>query len=152
MTTTVVVNQKNETGVAAKARRGRGEDCRVLMFGTLLKPHAAPSESCFPTPNEDEADRNGYSQILAVIAHPNGIHGVYSYRELFSFDKFRGIGSGRKFAPAAMFAGAERARSTQSAARIGARAGCEFDKRSVLPLRVSSCPTVIATEIKKADA
>ena len=39
-----------------------------------------------------------------LIANASGIFGVYSYREVFEFDRFWGIGSGRSFALGAMYA------------------------------------------------
>lgn len=61
---------------------------------------------------------------------------MYSYREVFSFDKFWGIGSGRSFALGAMYAAYERTPSAKKIAEIGVKAGAEFDKSSALPVRV----------------
>ena len=64
-----------------------------------------------------------------------GIFGVYSYREVFEFDRFWAIGSGRTYALGAMFTAYDKARSARELAEAGVRAGCEFDKNSALPLK-----------------
>jgi ATP-dependent protease HslVU (ClpYQ) peptidase subunit len=141
--------------VLADALRGLGEDCRLhgrmQVFSTFQKLHAVLKEKYFLNPKEDDADPYESSQITAVIANPTGIYGVYSYREVFSFDKFWGIGSGRNFALGAMFASFDRARSARSVAEIGVRAGCEFDKSSALPMRVFSFPMVDSSENQEAQ-
>jgi ATP-dependent protease HslVU (ClpYQ) peptidase subunit len=128
--------------VLADALRGMGEECRLNgrleVFGTIQKLHAVLKEKYFLNTKEDDADPYESSQITAVIANRSGIYGVYSYREVFSFDKFWGIGSGRNFALGAMYAAYDRAGSARKVAEIGVRAGCEFDKSSALPVRVFS--------------
>ena len=61
--------------------------------------------------------------------------GVYSYREVFEFDRFWAIGSGRAFALGAMFAHWDKARTARDLVEAGVRAGCEFDKNSAGPIK-----------------
>lgn len=126
--------------VVAEALRGLGEECnlggRMAVFSTFQRLHAVLKEKYFLNPKEDDSDPYESSQITAVIANPTGIYGVYSYREVFSFEKFWGIGSGRNFALGAMYAAYDRTASARRIAEIGVRAGCEFDKSSALPVRV----------------
>jgi ATP-dependent HslUV protease, peptidase subunit HslV len=75
-----------------------------------------------------------------LIANPQGIFGIYSYREVFSFDRFWGIGSGRNFALGAMYAAYDRAESASEVAEIGVHAGAEFDKSTSGPFRIYSFP------------
>jgi ATP-dependent HslUV protease, peptidase subunit HslV len=97
--------------VLAEALRGLGDDCklgsRLQVFSTFQRLHAVLKERYFLNPKEDDSDPYESSQITAVIANPSGIYGVYSYREVFSFDKFWGIGSGRNFALGAMYSAYE---------------------------------------------
>jgi ATP-dependent protease HslVU (ClpYQ) peptidase subunit len=65
-----------------------------------------------------------------VIANASGIFGLYSYREVFEFKEFWGIGSGRGFALGAMHAVWDKARSAREVALAGVHAGCEFDRNS----------------------
>ena len=70
-----------------------------------------------------------------LIANASGIYGVYSYREVFEFDRFWAIGSGRTYALGAMFAAWDGTRSARAIAELGVRAGCEFDKNSDGPVK-----------------
>lgn len=128
--------------VVADALRAMLDDCRLNsrmeVFGTFQKLHQLLKDKYFLNTKEDDADPYESSQITAVIANPTGIYGVYSYREVFSFDRFWGIGSGRNFALGAMYAAYERGGSARRIAEIGVKAGCEFDKSSALPARVFS--------------
>ena len=130
--------------VLAEALRGLGDDCklmsRIQVFSTFQRLHAVLKERYFLNPKEDESDPYESSQITAVIANASGIYGVYSYREVFSFDKFWGIGSGRNFALGAMYSAYDTATSALQVAEIGVRAGCEFDKSSALPVRAFGVP------------
>jgi ATP-dependent protease HslVU (ClpYQ) peptidase subunit len=134
--------------VLGDALRGLGEDCklgsRMEIFATFQKLHAVLKEKYFLNPKEDDSDPYESSQITAVIANATGIYGVYSYREVFSFEKFWGIGSGRNFALGAMYAAYDRGRSARQIAEVGVKAGCEFDKSSALPIRVFSFPMSVA--------
>jgi ATP-dependent HslUV protease subunit HslV len=71
-----------------------------------------------------------------LIANPTGIYGLYSYREVFEFKEFWGIGSGRSFALGAMHAVYARAKTAREIAEAGLAAGCEFDRNSAAPAEV----------------
>ena len=72
--------------------------------------------------------------MTVMIANPTGIYAVYSMREVFEFERFWAIGSGRDFAVGAMWATYPRARSAEAVARAGIEAGAEFDTGSSLPM------------------
>lgn len=107
---------------------------RAEVFETFRQLHPVLKEQCYLNPKEDEDDPYESSQITALIANSTGIYGVYSYREVFDYDRFWGIGSGRNFALGAMFASYERARSAAEVARIGVEAGAEFDTATAGPI------------------
>ena len=139
--------------VLTEALRGLGDDCRLRdraqVFATFQKLHHVLKEKYFLNTKEDEADPYEPSQITAVIANPTGIYGVYSYREVFCFERFWGIGSGRNFALGAMHAVYDHPGSAAGVAEIGVRAGAEFDKSSSLPVRLftlqmGAAPGVVA--------
>ena len=106
------------------------------VFETFLRAHAILKERFFLNPKEEEDDPYESSQITALIANPSGIFGVYSYREVFSFERFWAIGSGRSFALGAMFTAYGAQKSAKAIAMTGVRAGIEFDKSSGGPIRV----------------
>ena len=90
----------------------------------------------FLNTKEEESDPYESSQFTVLVANATGAYGVYSYREVFEFDRFWAIGSGRSFALGAMYAHFDRARTAREVAELGVRAGCEFDKNSAAPVRV----------------
>jgi ATP-dependent HslUV protease, peptidase subunit HslV len=106
---------------------------RDQVFDTFLKLHPKLKENFFLNTKEEDSDPYESSQFTALIANHAGIFGVYSYREVFEFDRFWGIGTGRAFALGAMYAGYDRAKTAREVAELGVRAGCEFDKNSSAP-------------------
>jgi ATP-dependent HslUV protease subunit HslV len=116
------------------------EELRLLsrdeVFDTFLRLHPKLKDNFFLNTKEEDSDPYESSQFTALICNPGGIFGVYSYREVFEFDRFWGIGTGRAFALGAMYGAYDKARSAKEIAEIGVRAGCEFDKNSSGPVRV----------------
>ena len=111
---------------------------RDQVFETFLKLHPKLKENFFLNSKEEDADPYESSQFTALIANASGIYGVYSYREVFEFDRFWAIGSGRAFALGAMQASFARAKTARELAEIGVRAGCEFDKNSAGPVKTQT--------------
>ena len=117
---------------------------RDEVFETFLKLHPKLKENFFLNTKEEDADPYESSQFTALIANPAGIFGVYSYREVFEFDRFWGIGTGRGFALGAMYAGYDKAKSALELAELGVRAGCEFDKNSSGPINAHTIKLKVA--------
>ena len=107
---------------------------RDQVFDTFLKLHPKLKENYFLNTKEEDADPYESSQFTALIANLSGIYGVYSYREVFEFDRFWGIGTGRAFALGAIYASYDKLKSARELAELGVRAGCEFDKNSSAPV------------------
>lgn len=110
---------------------------REEIFDSYLKLHPLLKERYFLNPNEkdDEQDYES-SQINALIANPYGIFGMYAWREVYEYDLFWAIGTGRDYALGAMYAVYDRLAAAEEIARIGVAAGCEFDGASSLPATV----------------
>jgi ATP-dependent HslUV protease subunit HslV len=51
-------------------------------------------DSVFMQTKEDDNDPYESSQFTMLMANASGIYGLYSYREVFEFKEFWGIGSG----------------------------------------------------------
>lgn len=111
---------------------------RDEVFDTFLKIHPKLKEVFYLNTKEEDADPYESSQLTALIANGSGIYGVYSYREVFEFDRFWAIGSGRAFALGAMYTAFGRAKTARELAEIGVKAGCEFDKNSDGPVKVQT--------------
>jgi len=121
--------------LGALPRQEQRLNSRDEVFETFLKLHPKLKEQFFLNTKEEESDPYESSQFTVLIANAAGIFGVYSYREVFEFDRFWSIGSGRSFALGAMYAQFERSRTARELAELGVRAGCEFDKNSAGPVR-----------------
>ena len=115
------------------------------VFDTFTKLHPYLKENFFLQTKEEETDPYESSQFSVVIANATGIYGLYSYREVFEFKEFWGIGSGRSFALGAMHAIYAKARTAREIAQAGIVAGCEFDRNSAMPADVF---TIKMKEIK----
>ncbi|MDB5868019.1 MAG: transporter [Polaromonas sp.] len=100
------------------------------VFETFIKLHPMLKENFFLQTKEDDSDPYESSQFTVLIANATGIYGLYSYREVFEFKEFWGVGSGRSFALGAMHACWSKAKTARDVAMAGLNAGCEFDKNS----------------------
>ncbi|GIK24891.1 MAG: hypothetical protein BroJett006_11370 [Betaproteobacteria bacterium] len=107
---------------------------RMEVYETFRRLHPVLKEQGYLNPKEDEDDPYESSQITALIVNSSGIYGVYSYREVFDYDRFWGIGSGRNFALGAMFAAYDRCKTAADVAKIGVMAGAEFDTATQGPI------------------
>ena len=111
-------------------------DSKDGVFDTFTKLHPYLKDNFFLQTKEEDIDPYESSQFSVMIANASGIYGLYSYREVFEFKEFWGIGSGRSFALGAMHACWYKARTAKEVAQAGIEAGCEFDKNSALPVEV----------------
>ena len=107
---------------------------RAEVFETFRQIHPILKEHAYLNPKEEEDDPYESSQITALIANSSGIYGVYSYREVFDYDRFWAVGSGRNFALGAMYAVYDRLKTAREIAQVGVEAGIEFDTASSGPL------------------
>ena len=128
--------------VMRKLLTGMGDECKLRtreeVFETFSRIHQILKDNYFLNTKEDDDDPYESSQITTLVANPYGIFGTYSYREVFCFDRFWGIGSGRNFALGAMYAAYEGAATAHEIAEIGVKAGAEFDKSSAGPFQIYS--------------
>jgi ATP-dependent HslUV protease, peptidase subunit HslV len=106
------------------------------VYDTFLKLHPILKDTFFLQTKEEDADPYESMQFSVLIANSAGIFGLYSYREVFEFKEFWGIGSGRGFALGAMNAVFVKSKSAREVALAGVAAGCEFDKNSAGPINV----------------
>ena len=109
---------------------------RDQLFETFLLLHPRLKDRFFLNTKEHDSDPYESSQFSIVVANAHGIFGVESYREVFEFERFWAVGSGRRFALGAMYAVYDTARNAAEIAEAGVRAGCEFDTSSGAPVRL----------------
>jgi ATP-dependent protease HslVU (ClpYQ) peptidase subunit len=107
---------------------------KAAIYEIFRKLHPVLKDEAFLNPKEEEDDPYESSQMTVMIANPSGIFAVYSMREVFEFDRFWAIGSGRDFALGAMFVLYDKAKSTTAVATAGIHAGAEFDTGTSEPI------------------
>src|SRR3954464_1796146 len=101
---------------------------KAAIYETFRKLHPVLKEEAFLNPKEEDDDPYESSQMTVMIANPSGIYAVYSMREVFEFDRFWAIGSGRDFALGAMFVTYDgKSKTAAAVAQAGIHAGAEFD-------------------------
>jgi ATP-dependent HslUV protease subunit HslV len=109
--------------------RGKG-----AIYESFRRLHPVLKDEAFLNPKEEEDDPYESSQMTVMVANPTGIYAVYSMREVFEFDRFWAIGSGRDFALGAMFTVFDKAKSATAVAQAGIAAGAEFDTGTSAPV------------------
>ena len=107
---------------------------KAAIYETFRKLHPVLKEEMFLNPKEEEDDPYESSQMTVMIANPSGIYAVYSMREVFEFERFWAIGSGRDFALGAMYALYPKAKNAASVGKAGVLAGAEFDTGTAEPI------------------
>jgi ATP-dependent protease HslVU (ClpYQ) peptidase subunit len=124
---------------ALAALQAEGElrlESRDAIFDTFTKLHPRLKDRFFLNTKEHDSDPYESSQFSLLLANRHGIFGVESYREVFAFERFWAIGSGRRFALGGMHAAYGRAKTAREVAEAGVLAGCEFDTSSAAPVRL----------------
>lgn len=111
-------------------------ESREAIFDTYVSLHPILKEKYFINADQGKDDDAEYetSQIDALIVNSAGIFGMYSWREVFEYERFWAIGSGRSFALGAMSAVYDQLDSPEEIAQVGIKAACEFDTSSSMPL------------------
>jgi ATP-dependent protease HslVU (ClpYQ) peptidase subunit len=104
------------------------------IYESFRKLHPMLKDEAFLNPKEEEDDPYESSQMTVMIANPSGIFAVYSMREVFEFDRFWAIGSGRDFALGAMYTIYANSKSAAAVAEAGVLAGAEFDTGTSVPI------------------
>lgn len=109
------------------------------IFDTYLKLHEILKEDYYMNTDEDDSD-NIYesSQVDALIINPNGMFGMYSWREAYEYKKFWALGAGFDFAMGAMHSTFDLYDEAEQIAETGIKAACEFDDSCGLPMQIFS--------------
>jgi ATP-dependent protease HslVU (ClpYQ) peptidase subunit len=112
-------------------------------YETMRRLHPILKDDYYINTSEgrDEEDYES-SQMLMMIANPYGIFEIGSWRDVFEYERFWAVGSGRDYAIGAMYAVYERLDAPEQIAEIGVSAGCEFDDGSGLPFTIHSVPLI----------
>jgi ATP-dependent HslUV protease, peptidase subunit HslV len=109
-------------------------DGKAAIYDSFRKLHPLLKDEAFLNPKEEDDDPYESSQMTLMIVNPSGVFAVYSMREVFEFDRFWAIGSGRDFALGAMYTIYGKAKGAAEIARAGVMAGAEFDTGTAEPI------------------
>jgi ATP-dependent HslUV protease, peptidase subunit HslV len=109
---------------------------KAAIYDSFRKLHPILKDEAFLNPKEEDDDPYESSQMTVMVANPSGIFAVYSMREVFEFDRFWAIGSGRDFALGAMYTIFDKTRTVAAIAEAGVLAGAEFDTGTATPIQL----------------
>lgn len=118
------------------------------IFETYRKLHTILKDEYFVNTSEHDKDTYESSQIDALIANPFGVFGIYSWREVYEYERFWAVGSGFDYAIGAMYAVYDSEMSAEEIATVGVNAACEFDDGSGLPITLH---TITLQEMNKKN-
>ncbi|SMC22212.1 ATP-dependent protease HslVU (ClpYQ), peptidase subunit [Andreprevotia lacus DSM 23236] len=120
---------------ALKKSKSLDFSSRPAIFDSFRKLHPKLKEDYFLKPDEEDEDAYESSQMTVLLANPHGIFGIFSLREVYEFERFWAIGSGRDYAIGAMQVLYDRPdMSAADIAKAGVETGCIFDVSSSLPM------------------
>lgn len=106
---------------------------RSKIFETMRELHSIIKSDYHIDTSEEKDQPVESSQLSMLIANPQGIFEVDSYRTVSEYERFWALGSGRTLALGAMQAVYERLDSAAEIAQAGIEAACEFDDGCGLP-------------------
>lgn len=109
---------------------------RKNIFRTFVFLHSKIKELYFIETREKNDQPVESSQWDCLIACPQGIYGVDSYRTVIEYSKYWADGSGMRFALGAMNAVYDREHDPAEIARIGLLAACDLDDGSAQPIYI----------------
>lgn len=110
------------------------------VFNAHLLIHQRLKEDYFLKPDKRESDAFETSRANMLLANPGGIYALSEYRYVKVLQRFYSYGSGSEFALGAMYAAYDdKSKTAEEIAKLGIRAGAEFDEGTGLPL---TCHTV----------
>ena len=105
------------------------------IFNSHLKIHKLLKEKYFLKADKRDSDAFETSRANMLLANPSGIYALSEYRYVKELSRFYAYGSGSDYALGAMYAAYDDKRnSAEAIARIGVKAGAEFDDSSGLPI------------------
>ena len=110
------------------------------IFNWQLETHKLLKEMYFLKADKRDSDAFETSRVNMLLANPSGIYALSEYRYVKEISRFYSYGSGSNYALGAMYAAYnDKSKSAADIARIGVKAGAEFDDSTALPM---NCYTV----------
>ncbi len=105
------------------------------IFNWQVHTHKLLKEEYFLKADKRDTDAFETSRANMLLANPSGIYALSEYRYVKELARFYAYGSGADYALGAMFAAYDDKKKTaEDIARIGIKAGAEFDDSTGLPM------------------
>lgn len=106
----------------------------INIYQSFLNLHPVLKQQYFLNPKDDDDDSYESSRIDALIINRQGIHGIYSLREVFQYKKFWAVGAGAEIALGALYAMYDRSDDVEQIATVAIEASAEFHTSTALPI------------------
>ncbi len=110
-------------------------DSEKALFNWQIKIHRILKDQYFLKADKRETDAFETSRANMLVANPNGIFALSEYRYVKELSRFYAYGSGADYALGAMFVAYEdKSLKAEDIAKIGIKAGAEFDDSTGMPM------------------
>jgi ATP-dependent HslUV protease subunit HslV len=133
----------------ANPERPRDFSSTDMIFETFRHAHHWMKAEYFMSTMPDKGEEYETTQFYGLIANPNGIFALYSYRSAQQFNKFWAAGSGRDFALGAMHTAYDDCESAVDIVKAGLQASAEFDSATGAPFEIHSCDLIVPAKATK---
>ncbi len=105
------------------------------IFNTLVEFHKTLKDEYYVRAEKNNSDAFESSRANMLLANPSGIYALSEYRYVKELSRFYSYGSGSDYALGAMYvAYGDKTKSAADIAKIGVKAGAEFDDSTGLPI------------------
>ncbi len=105
------------------------------IFNSYIQIHKLLKDEYFLKPDKRDSDAFETSRANMLLANRGGIYALSEYRYVKQLSRFYAYGSGSDYALGAMYAAYDdKSKSATDIAKIGVKAGAEFDDSSGLPM------------------
>lgn len=105
------------------------------IFNSYMQIHRDLKDKYFLKADKRDSDAFETSRSNMLLVNPSGIYALSEYRYVKDLSRFYAYGSGSDYALGAMFVAYEdKSNSAEDIAKIGIKAGAEFDDSTGLPM------------------
>lgn len=105
------------------------------IFNSYMLIHKNLKEKYYLKADKRDSDAFETSRANMLLANPSGIYALSEYRYVKDLARFYAYGSGSDYALGAMYVAYEdKTKSAEDIAKIGIKAGAEFDDSTDLPM------------------
>ncbi len=105
------------------------------IFNAYVQIHKRLKDDYYLRAEKNSSDAFESSRANMLLANPSGIYALSEYRYVKELSRFYAYGSGSDYALGAMFVAYEdKSKTAEDIAKIGIKAGVEFDDSTGLPM------------------